>query len=106
HKPQIADDCPGLETHIRPVSQTIQQAGAEVVRKLGARSVGFESGHLTVADFETICGEAKTVSWKGCSDRVETLRAVKDPSEVAEIRARIGWAERAFEPFRARVRPE
>jgi Xaa-Pro aminopeptidase len=103
---QIADECPGLETHIRPVSQTIQQAGAEVVHRLGARSVGFESSHLTVAGFETIRGEAKTAAWKASADRVEKLRAVKDPSEVSEIRAAIKFAERAFEVFRASVRPE
>ena len=106
YKQQLAQECPSLEMHIRPVSQTIQQAGAEVIRKLGARFVGFEGGHLTVADFETIGGEAKTVSWKGSADRVEKLRAVKDLSEVAEIRAAIAFAERAFEEFRARLRPE
>jgi Xaa-Pro aminopeptidase len=103
---QIAEECPGLPTHIRPVGQTIQQAGAEVLGKLGIRSVGFESGHLTVADFESLNGTLKSVSWKGSRDWVEKLRALKDPSEVEQIRESIGFAETAFAMLRSRLRPE
>src|SRR5262249_39919044 len=39
---QIQGECPGLETHIRRTEQTIVQAVAEVLVKLGARNVGVE----------------------------------------------------------------
>jgi Xaa-Pro aminopeptidase len=103
---QIAAECPGLEAHIRPPTRNLHQAVAEVLGRLGVRAVGFESGHLTVAEWETLRDLAKTVDWKGGRDRVERLRAVKDPSEVAEIREAIGIAERAFTVFRALLRPE
>src|SRR5205807_3449150 len=38
--------------------------------------------------------------------RVEKLRAVKDPSEVAQIREAVAIAERAFAMFRAMLRPD
>ena len=103
---QIAAECPGLEAHIRPPTQTLHQAVAEVLGRLGCRAVGFESGHLTVAEWEALRDLAKTVDWKGGRDRVERLRAVKDPSEVEQIREAIAIAERAFTAFRALLRPE
>src|SRR5438034_2579039 len=102
---QLAEECPGLETHIRPATQTLRQAAGEVITKLGIRTLGFEGTHLTVADLETLREQAKTVDWKDCRDRVEQLRAVKDPSEVSAIREAIGIAERAFAAFKALLRP-
>jgi Xaa-Pro aminopeptidase len=103
---QLADECPGLDTYIRPPAQTIQQAAAQVLDKLGARGIGFESNHLTVAEWETLRELTPSADWKGGRDRVERLRAVKDPSEVAEIREAIGFAERAFTVFRTLLRPD
>jgi Xaa-Pro aminopeptidase len=103
---QIAEECPGLAAHIRSPAQTVYQAAAEVLSKLRCRSVGFESSHLTVADLETLSGLVPAVSWKGERDRVERLRVVKDPSEVAQIREAVGIAERAIAMFRAMLRPE
>ena len=84
---QIAEECPGLETFIRPATQLIQNAVAEVLGKLALRSVGFESGYLTVGDFETLREALPTLDWKPGRDRVEKLRAVKDASEIAALRA-------------------
>jgi Xaa-Pro aminopeptidase len=103
---QIAEECPGLEAHIRPTAQTVQQAAAEVFGKLGCRGVGFESGHLSVAGLETLRDLLPSVQWKGEPGRVEELRARKDPSEVAAIREAIAIAERAFAMFRAMLRPD
>jgi Xaa-Pro aminopeptidase len=57
-------------------------------------------------EFEAFGKQCPSVSWKGSGDRVERLRAVKDPSEVAQIREAIAFAERAFAAWRARLRPE
>lgn len=102
---QIANECPGLEAVIRPPTQNLYQAAAEVLNKLGLRSIGFESGHLTVADLESLRELTKTIDWKGGRERVELLRAIKDPGEVAEIREAIAIAERAFTAFRSLLRP-
>lgn len=102
---QIADECPGLEVQIRPPGQNIVAASAEVLQQLGVQSVGFESSHLSVAEFESLREQAQTIDWKPGRDRVERLRAVKDESEVAAIREAIHIAEKAFAMFRAMLRP-
>jgi Xaa-Pro aminopeptidase len=103
---QLAEECPGLDTHIRPPGQPIGDAAAEIIAKMAVRAVGFESGHLAVSEFETLKQAAPTVDWKGGRDRVEQLRAVKDDSEIAEIREAIRFAERAFNMFRAMLQPD
>jgi Xaa-Pro aminopeptidase len=103
---QIAEESPGMEMLIRPASKLLQDMTAETITKLGARSVGFESGHLTVSDFETLTAAAPAVAWKGAKDRVERLRAIKDDAEIAQIGEAIRFAERAFEMFRAMLQPE
>src|ERR1700730_6016853 len=46
---QIAEECPGLEAHIRPTTQIMPEMTGAVLQSLGARNVGYESSHLTVA---------------------------------------------------------
>jgi Xaa-Pro aminopeptidase len=103
---QIEEECPGLETHIRPPTQPLQQAVGAVVKKLGVKSVGFESVHVSVADWETLRGLTPAVDWKPVKDRVEQLRVVKDASEIVQIREAIEIAERAFAMFQAMLRPD
>ena len=100
---QLAEECPGLETAIRPPVTPITEAAAKALAQLGVHNVGFESGHLTVADLEALCAAA-TVSWKGARDRVEQLRACKDATEIAQIREAIDIAQRAYAMFRAMLR--
>jgi Xaa-Pro aminopeptidase len=103
---QIADECPGLETHIRPAAQKLPAAVCEVLTKLGCKNVGFESAAVTVDELETFRELAPALNWKPGRARVENLRMVKDSFEVSEIREAIAIAERAFEAFRALLRPE
>jgi Xaa-Pro aminopeptidase len=103
---QIAEECPGLEAHIRPPSQPITDAAAEVVHKLGPRTVGFESAQVSVAEYESFRELVPAVSWKGAADRVERLRAVKDAWEIEQIREAVDFAQRAFAMFLALVRTE
>lgn len=102
---QIAEECPGLEVHIRPHNQTVLQATAEVITKLALRSVGFESAHVSVADWEAFREMAPAVDWRPVRDRVEELRVIKDVSEIAQIREAIAIAEKAFDMLRALLRP-
>jgi Xaa-Pro aminopeptidase len=103
---QIEQECPGLEAHIRPPSQSLPKAVVEVLRKLKLRTLGFESSHLSVAEWEGYREAAGPLDWKPGADRVEKLRAVKDSSELDEIREAIAIAERAFAMFTAMLRPE
>lgn len=103
---QIAEECPGLEAHVRPPTHSLPQATSQVLSQLGVKTVGFESQHLTVAERETLAELTKTVSWKGERDQVERLRAVKDAFEVEQIREAIAIAQRAFVVFCALLRRE
>src|SRR5204862_918 len=76
------------------------------VEKHGHRSLACESGHLTLLDMETLRTECKAIDWKPVGDWVESLRAIKDDSELAAIRGAIHFAERAFEAFRSLLRPD
>src|SRR5262245_43931398 len=103
---QLAEECAGLETLIRQPVKLLPDITGETIAKLGVRSVGFESGHLSVSEFEALKAAAPAVEWKPGKDRVDRLRAVKDESEVEEIREAIRFAERAFAMFRAMLQPE
>ncbi len=103
---QIKDECPGLDAFIRGPGLALPVATIEQLNALAPRSIGYESGHLTVADFQQLADGVKTADWKPAPDRVETLRRVKDDSEIAQIREAIKIAEKAFAMFRAMLRPD
>jgi Xaa-Pro aminopeptidase len=103
---QIADECPGLETHIRTPQVKPHEAFAQALTKLGARSVGCESAALTLAEAEALRAAAPAIDWKPAADRVEKLRMVKDEVEIAAIREAIAIAERAFAVFYNLLSPE
>jgi Xaa-Pro aminopeptidase len=103
---QIKDECPGLEAFIRGPAFPLPDATIAELTKMAPRSIGYESGHLTVADFQSLSDGVKTADWKPARDRVEKLRQVKDDSEIVEIREAIKIAEKAFAMFRAMLRPD
>ncbi len=105
-KEQLAEECPGLDPYIRPPDQMLPDAAIAQLISLAPRNIGFESGHLTVAEFQAISDGVKTADWKPSPDRVEKLRRVKDADEIAQIRAAIAIAEKAFAMFRAMLGPE
>ena len=80
------------------------EAAAATINKLGLTAVGFDSGHLTVAEFEALSDLTKSVEWKPGPDRVERQRMVKDSAEIEQIRHAIRCAEKAFVMFRAMLR--
>ena len=103
---QISEECPGLDAAIRPPTKPLLGFLAECVGALGVRSVGIESDHLTVTEFEALRHALPALQWHAECNRVESLRAVKDEGEVAAIREAIAIAERAFTVFCALLRPE
>jgi Xaa-Pro aminopeptidase len=103
---QIADECAGLDAAIRPPTKPALGFLAETIRSFGMRSLGFESDHVSVTEFEALHQELPAISWRPECNRVESLRAVKDESEIAAIREAVDIAERAFAVFRALLRPD
>ena len=103
---QIKEECPGLEGFIRGPAQALADITIAQLVQLAPRTIGYESRHLSVAEFETLRDGVKTADWKPQGDRVENLRQVKDENEIAQIRGSIKIAEKAFEMFRAMLRPD
>jgi len=69
------------------------------------RRVGFEAGHVTVAQWEKFRELTPGVEWQATADVVETLRLVKDAGEVETIRRAIAVAEAAFESVKPLLQP-
>src|SRR5262249_7517722 len=61
----LAEECPALPAHIRPPAKTVQQAAGEVLVQHGVHAVGFESGHLTVAEIDRLRELTPGLDWKG-----------------------------------------
>lgn len=102
---QIADECPELETFIRPPVQKLHEAIVTVLTRLDLSTVGCEAS-LTLAEAETLREAAPTLTWKPAPERIERFRMVKDAIELRAIREAIHIAERAFTAFVALLRPE
>jgi Xaa-Pro aminopeptidase len=103
---QLERECPGLEVHIRPVTQLLAPAVSQVIARLGLRTVGFDPNHLTVADFETLRDATGTIALRPLPPHVEDLRAVKDADEIAAIRRAIDSAEAAFDALVSSLRAD
>jgi Xaa-Pro aminopeptidase len=73
---------------------------AEVGARLAGRRVGFEAAQLTYAGYEAVAsGGAELVARDGL---VERLRAVKEPAELAAIRAAADISDLAYEALAER----
>ncbi len=105
YEAQIAEECPGLDAIIRKPDRTILQAVSDALMKLGARSVGLEANHVTLADAEKLRELAPSLSWCAKAGMVESLRRIKDTSEIEQIREAIGFAEKSFAMFLAMLQP-
>jgi Xaa-Pro aminopeptidase len=100
---QLAEECPGLEVHMRPASQKLPEAVGEVLGKLGVKTLGFESHIVTVAELDLWKSLVPSLDWKGGTDRVELLRQVKDEHELSLIREAIKLAEGAYRVVRSHL---
>ncbi|QEL15150.1 M24 family metallopeptidase [Limnoglobus roseus] len=101
---QVREECPDLEVHIRPHNKTTPEAAGEVLTKLGAKAVGVEADHMTMALAEAFKEYAPKSTLAPVRGAVEALRALKDASEVEAIKAAIRVAERAFVMFKSTLR--
>lgn len=98
---QLREENPDLEAVIRPHSKTTQEAAVETLNKLGVKNVGFEATDVSVALLETLKDKGQKLAFAPVGPKIEQLRAIKDPSEIEQIRVAIRIAERAFHMFMA-----
>lgn len=104
YEEQIKEECRGLDVHIRPHTKTLTDATAEVLTKSGLKNVGVEADHLSVGTLAALQDKASKATFAPLSGKTEHLRAVKDPSEMEQIKKAVVAAERAFKVFIALMR--
>ncbi|MGL4421232.1 MAG: aminopeptidase P family N-terminal domain-containing protein, partial [Gemmataceae bacterium] len=92
---QIEEECPGVEAVIRHRDTTLLEATIEVLSKMESKTIGIESGTMAVQDFESIKTGLSAATLAPIAGRVESIRAVKDPSELEVMREAVRLAERA-----------
>lgn len=103
---QLAEECPGLDVHIRKPTESMITALQSVLKKSHLHKLGFESHIVTCDLLDALSGITPGVQWIPASGVVEELRMVKDASEILEIREAVQQAQRGFEVFRAMLTNE
>jgi Xaa-Pro aminopeptidase len=81
------------------------KAGRDVLGDLAGRlrgRTGFDDAHMSVASHRSLAEKASGVELVGAGGLVERLRAVKDPGEVAAMRAAADLSTLAYESVRER----
>lgn len=68
----------------------------EIVAKVGAKKVGFESAHLAFDQHKELAEAAEGFELVLTKDIVEDLRAIKDEDELDRIRKAVALADEAF----------
>jgi len=77
----------------------------ELLAETGVKKLGFESEHLTVAQYEEWQKAAEGVEWVPTKGMVEKLRMVKEPGELEAIRKAVALADEAFAHICEFIRP-
>ncbi len=98
----------GLESpHVELVrlKRSPEEALQEMLARAGATHPAFESEYATYAEVQRWCEATPGVTWVPASGLVASLRAVKDPAELAAMRAAIRLADEAIGHARRLVRP-
>lgn len=103
---QLAEECPGLVTEIRTAKTQTADFLAEILGKLGAKRIGFESAYTTVAAQAGLAEKATGLTFAPSAGLVEELRQIKDNEEIAAIRDAIYLAERGYAVLRALMLPD
>jgi Xaa-Pro aminopeptidase len=101
---QIAEECPGVEPLERR-KKMLQKLLEGLARKLKIKRLAFESRFITVAAFQALEKQVAKVELVPWDQKIETLRVVKDRTEIAAIREAVAIAEKAMEMFRAMLTP-
>jgi Xaa-Pro aminopeptidase len=98
---QLKDECPELDVHIRPRTQSLAVAACNSAAKMKIASLGVESSDVTMALHETLSANLAATTITGVSGVVEALREIKDKLEIEAIRRAIRLAEKSIGVIRA-----
>lgn len=100
---QAKQQAPHFEIVFDPAS--ILQGAAEQVKKQGIKRLAFEAKHVTYSLYEALGKLLPGTELVPAADIVESLRGVKDESEIAMIRKAAEIADAAFAHMLGFIRP-
>ena len=94
---QATIDCPNFTVvEWRRKYPTVASALASIYEKVHFKTVGYESGSMTVDDFDEY-SKAVPAEWVKFNGVIEEMRSIKTPQEIAYLRASCQIASQAFE---------
>jgi Xaa-Pro aminopeptidase len=102
---QAGRECPGFEVRQTEATQSLIGRVAVEVGELRLSPVGIEGGSVTLEQFDAMRKELEGIELRPTVGVVETLRRVKDESEIERIRTACGIVDRAFEFIRGQIKP-
>ena len=103
---QMAEEAPAYTLVRAGQSTRLFDLVPERLRALGARRVGFEAQHLTVAAYDRLhLGVGDGIDLRPTSGLIEELRMRKSPDEVELLRAAADISSRAFDRVLKAIRP-
>lgn len=108
YETQIQTECADWEAMIRGPERTMVQLVEEAIGSVvgpSSQRIGLEAAHLSWATQRSLAEQMPSVDWLPTTDLVESLREIKEPSEIEVLRRAVWVAERTFESLRARLRP-
>ena len=103
---QLEEECPRVDREIRSPGTKMIESVAKVVGQAKVSKLAVEAASMTLALRDSIAGALPKVALVPTANVVESLRQIKDKSEVAAIREAVAIAERAFGVIRASLTPE
>ncbi len=108
YRTQIEEECPGLESLIRPGSLSLFDAVAKIVGGFRGASlrIGVEADSITVAQRDKLAEKLPKWDVAPTCGRVEDLRMIKDKREIERIRTAIRCAHRGLDLLRCSLQED
>jgi Xaa-Pro aminopeptidase len=105
YRSQAPEEVTGAEIEVYTLPDQFGASLSRMVAGLGAKRVGFEADHVTVAGSERLGGQIPECELVGTTGAVEDLRRVKEPGELEKIRRAADLADDGIAYILGRVRP-
>ena len=105
YQTQLAEQCPEIDTQIRDASGNLLQLLQSTIAKGKYTRIGLETARLSKLEFDQIVSAIEKCECVATNDWVEDLRAIKDKSEIEEIKLAIKMAQNAFNVIRYQLNP-
>lgn len=104
YEQQLGEECPGLRAHIRQPGELTMDVTVSEIKNAKLGTLLVEGDTITAGAFEKLKADLPAVSCGLSGGLVESLRAIKDKTEIDALRLAVKIAERVFTSVRAQLR--